>query len=90
MDIGGNVKWFILIPIYLNTQESKLSVICERVFDRCLAPTAGGEGCDNMTMILVQFKKPFNNPNAASTSAEELPSSSNQTLSGLNEGSSKT
>ncbi|KAJ4718658.1 Protein phosphatase 2C family protein [Melia azedarach] len=40
--------------------ETKLSVICERVFDRCLAPMAGGEGCDNMTMILVQFKKPFN------------------------------
>ncbi|XP_042486433.1 probable protein phosphatase 2C 60 [Macadamia integrifolia] len=39
--------------------ESKLSVVCERVLDRCLAPsTAGGEGCDNMTMILVQFKKP--------------------------------
>ena len=69
-------------------QESKLSVICERVFDRCLAPSAGGEGCDNMTMILVQFKKPFN-PNAAS--AEELPSSSNQLRSDdPNEGSSKT
>ncbi|XVE71273.1 hypothetical protein DITRI_Ditri10aG0137800 [Diplodiscus trichospermus] len=40
--------------------ESKLSVICERVLDRCLAPsTATGEGCDNMTMILVQFKKPI-------------------------------
>jgi protein phosphatase 1G len=39
-------------------QESKLSVVCERVFDRCLAPSAGGEGCDNMTMILVQLKKP--------------------------------
>ncbi|MBA0788832.1 hypothetical protein Gotri_025365 [Gossypium trilobum] len=38
--------------------ETKLSAICERVFDRCLAPTAGGEGCDNMTMILVQFKRP--------------------------------
>uniref|UniRef100_A0A2N9HYA3 PPM-type phosphatase domain-containing protein n=1 Tax=Fagus sylvatica TaxID=28930 RepID=A0A2N9HYA3_FAGSY len=38
--------------------ESKLSVVCERVFDRCLAPSAGGEGCDNMTMILVQLKKP--------------------------------
>ncbi|KAK4274500.1 hypothetical protein QN277_017708 [Acacia crassicarpa] len=39
--------------------ESKLSVVCERVLDRCLAPsTVGGEGCDNMTMILVQFKKP--------------------------------
>ncbi|KAL9248507.1 putative protein phosphatase 2C 60 [Drosera capensis] len=38
--------------------ESKLSAVCESVLDRCLAPsTAGGEGCDNMTMILVQFKK---------------------------------
>ncbi|KAE8656640.1 putative protein phosphatase 2C 58 [Hibiscus syriacus] len=44
----------------LAMQESKLSVICERVLDRCLAPsTANGEGCDNMTMILVQFKKPI-------------------------------
>lgn len=40
--------------------ESKLSAVCERVLDKCLAPsTAGGEGCDNMTMILVQFKKPI-------------------------------
>nr|GEZ92501.1 amorpha-4,11-diene synthase [Tanacetum cinerariifolium] len=40
--------------------ENKLSTICERVFDRCLAPsTSIGEGCDNMTMILVQFKKPI-------------------------------
>ncbi|KAG6608311.1 putative protein phosphatase 2C 60, partial [Cucurbita argyrosperma subsp. sororia] len=38
--------------------ESKLSVVVERVLDNCLAPsTAGGEGCDNMTMILVQLKK---------------------------------
>ncbi|KHG19769.1 hypothetical protein F383_03979 [Gossypium arboreum] len=40
------------------SSETKLSAICERVFDKCLAPTAGGEGCDNMTMILVQFKRP--------------------------------
>lgn len=38
--------------------ETKLSAICERTFDHCLAPSVGGEGCDNMTMILVQFKKP--------------------------------
>ncbi|MFS7928612.1 putative protein-serine/threonine phosphatase [Helianthus anomalus] len=48
--------------------ESKLSRICERVFDKCLAPsTSTGEGCDNMTMILVQFKKPIPSP----VSAEE-------------------
>ena len=50
-------------------QETKLSTICERVFDRCLAPTAGGEGCDNMTMILVQFKKPV----GSGTSSEQKP-----------------
>lgn len=55
----------------LNT-ESKLSVVCEKVFDRCLAPSAGGEGCDNMTMILVQFKKPLNS--SASTKEQPLPS----------------
>jgi protein phosphatase 1G len=44
---------------HINT-ESSLSAVCERVLDRCLAPsTLGGEGCDNMTMILVQFKKPI-------------------------------
>ncbi|AQK69065.1 hypothetical protein Zm00014a_014560 [Zea mays] len=42
----------------INT-ESSLSAVCERVLDRCLAPsTIAGDGCDNMTMILVQFKKP--------------------------------
>ncbi|KAL5576152.1 hypothetical protein UlMin_017851 [Ulmus minor] len=45
-------------------EENKLSAICEKVFDRCVAPTAGGEGCDNMTMILVQFKK-YENSNAS-------------------------
>ena len=54
-------------------QESKLSVVCEKVLDRCLAPsTAGGEGCDNMTMILVQFKKP--SPSTSSGDEESSPS----------------
>ncbi|KAF5743372.1 Phosphatase 2C family protein isoform 1 [Tripterygium wilfordii] len=57
--------------------ESKLSVVCERVLDRCLAPsTASGEGCDNMTMILVQFKKPLgttSNASADEQSSESKP-----------------
>ncbi|KAL9250348.1 putative protein phosphatase 2C 60 [Drosera capensis] len=53
--------------------ESKLSSVCESVLDRCLAPsTAGGEGCDNMTMILVQFKKASHA--AAVTRDEQKPS----------------
>lgn len=41
-------------------QENNLKVVCERVLDWCLAPAAGGLGCDNMTMILIQFKWPSN------------------------------
>ncbi|KAG6415749.1 hypothetical protein SASPL_123164 [Salvia splendens] len=52
--------------------EKKLSVVCERVFDRCLAPSSGLEGCDNMTMIVVQFKKAlFSKP---SSSEQDVPS----------------
>ncbi|KAL2934029.1 putative protein phosphatase 2C 21 [Bienertia sinuspersici] len=38
--------------------QTKLSAICEQILDRCLAPSVGGEGCDNMTLILIQLKKP--------------------------------
>ncbi|TYI25667.1 hypothetical protein ES332_A05G065800v1 [Gossypium tomentosum] len=56
--------------------ETKLSVICERILDRCLAPsTATGEGCDNMTMILVQFKKSIK-----SASPAELQSSHSKSV----------
>ncbi|KAK2437784.1 putative protein phosphatase 2C [Trifolium repens] len=33
--------------------KTKLCEVCERVLDRCLAPSlAVGDGCDNMTMIM--------------------------------------
>ncbi|KOM42074.1 hypothetical protein LR48_Vigan04g227200 [Vigna angularis] len=55
--------------------ETRLSTVCETVLDRCLAPsTAVGEGCDNMTMILVQFKRPAR----SSASTEEQSSSTGQ------------
>ncbi|XP_014501105.1 probable protein phosphatase 2C 60 [Vigna radiata var. radiata] len=55
--------------------ETKLSAVCELVLDRCLAPsTAVGEGCDNMTMILVQFKRPAQ----CNASTEEQSSSTGQ------------
>lgn len=38
--------------------EKNLSAVCEKVLDKCLAPsTALGEGCDNMTIIVVQLKQ---------------------------------
>lgn len=37
--------------------EKNLSAVCEKVLDKCLAPsTALGEGCDNMTIIVVQLQ----------------------------------
>ncbi|XP_008810784.1 probable protein phosphatase 2C 11 isoform X2 [Phoenix dactylifera] len=63
---------------HINT-ESCLSAVCEKVLDRCLAPsTAGGEGCDNMTMILVQFKKPNNSNGASSEQSTQSGVSSGQ------------
>ncbi|OIW21440.1 hypothetical protein TanjilG_03540 [Lupinus angustifolius] len=54
---------------------TKLSVVCERVLDRCLAPSITiGAGCDNMTMVLVQFKV----TSQCSAPAEEDQSSSNE------------
>ncbi|KAK4349482.1 hypothetical protein RND71_032237 [Anisodus tanguticus] len=68
-----------LRPAKIVLPESKLSAVCERVLDRCLAPTAGGEGCDNMTMILVQFKKPILSGSSPGdeplASSEKLPAS---------------
>ncbi|XP_047325525.1 probable protein phosphatase 2C 60 [Impatiens glandulifera] len=59
--------------------ETKLSAICEKVMSRCLAPsTVGGEGCDNMTIILVQFRRPIESnpspvdkPSASSSSSHD-------------------
>ncbi|KAK1292395.1 putative protein phosphatase 2C 11 [Acorus calamus] len=62
--------------------ENSLSAVCERVLDRCLAPsTAGGEGCDNMTMILVKFKKSATDVNTASASSPAEGEQSSQTTS---------
>ncbi|KAF7843178.1 putative protein phosphatase 2C 60 [Senna tora] len=61
--------------------ENKLSVVCEKVFDRCLAPASGGEGCDNMTMILIQFKS-FSSPDESLAQSSNVDKSSAQASSG--------
>ncbi|KAJ9178911.1 hypothetical protein P3X46_010757 [Hevea brasiliensis] len=72
--------------------ESKLSAICEKVFDRCLAPTVGGEGCDNMTMIIVQFKKLINPDTSAGqpSLASYQRSETNSNAVKIDEGSKET
>ncbi|CAN6220578.1 unnamed protein product [Urochloa humidicola] len=70
-DCMSNQQLVDFIREHINTEES-LSAVCERVLDRCLAPsTMGGEGCDNMTMILVQFKKPITQNMEKDASAEQ-------------------
>ncbi|KAG0466966.1 hypothetical protein HPP92_018546 [Vanilla planifolia] len=59
-DCMSNQQLVDFIHEHINTERS-LSAVCEKVLDRCLAPsTAGGEGCDNMTIILVKFNHPLN------------------------------
>ncbi|KAM0871694.1 hypothetical protein ACQ4PT_039219 [Festuca glaucescens] len=55
-----------------------LSAICEKMLDRCLAPEAGGEGCDNMTVIVVQFKNLTKS--AATTSSSEQSAATTEEL----------
>lgn len=46
--------------IHEHIEEDKLlSSVCERLLNNCLAPsTAMGEGCDNMTVIIIQLRSP--------------------------------
>ncbi|GJN34609.1 hypothetical protein PR202_gb23288 [Eleusine coracana subsp. coracana] len=47
--------------------EHNLSTVCEKLIDCCLAPVSGGDGCDNMTVIVVQLKKPVSSLATSST-----------------------
>lgn len=46
-----------------NEKASKISKICEELFERCLAPNTMGDGtgCDNMTAVIVRFKDSIQN-----------------------------
>uniref|UniRef100_A0A0E0M4G5 protein-serine/threonine phosphatase n=1 Tax=Oryza punctata TaxID=4537 RepID=A0A0E0M4G5_ORYPU len=55
--------------------EDSLSAVCEKLLDHCLAPVSGGDGCDNMTVIIVQFKK---RSKSAATSSTNQPVSSEE------------
>ncbi|KAH8372547.1 probable protein phosphatase CG10417 [Drosophila serrata] len=49
------------VRLRLKEKNKKLSIICEELFDNCLAPNTMGDGtgCDNMTAVIVQFQKPL-------------------------------
>ena len=54
-------------PPPLRTQD--VALICENIFDKCLAPQAPGVGCDNMTMVLVVFRENWSRRCAATSSS---------------------
>nr|GEX35153.1 CASP-like protein 1 [Tanacetum cinerariifolium] len=54
--IAGSVTLGLICSTTLLLLVSKLSTVCEKVFNRCLAPSYGGEGRDNLTMMI--SKKP--------------------------------
>ncbi|EDW05138.1 GH23728 [Drosophila grimshawi] len=47
------------VRVRLTDEGKKLSVICEELFDNCLAPNTMGDGtgCDNMTAVIVKFER---------------------------------
>ncbi|XP_012256967.1 probable protein phosphatase CG10417 [Athalia rosae] len=52
----------------------KMSQICEELFDHCLAPNTLGDGtgCDNMTAVIVRFKKPSDATATATEASDPL------------------
>merc|ERR1712032_404523 len=48
-------------PRIETTPQDKLSLICEELFEHCLAPDTMGDGtgCDNMTAVIVKFRPGF-------------------------------
>ncbi|KAK1601652.1 hypothetical protein QYE76_016906 [Lolium multiflorum] len=58
--------------------DDSLSAVCEKMLHRCLAPEAGRDRCDNITVIVVQLKKPTQS--AATTSSAEQCASTTKEL----------
>eukprot|EP01062_Namystynia_karyoxenos_P018341 TRINITY_DN16827_c0_g1_i1.p1 TRINITY_DN16827_c0_g1~~TRINITY_DN16827_c0_g1_i1.p1 ORF type:complete len:298 (+),score=75.99 TRINITY_DN16827_c0_g1_i1:108-1001(+) len=58
-DVLSNEEVIEFVRKEITGGQEDLAFICEKTFDRCLAPSAPGLGCDNMTMIVVQIKEDF-------------------------------
>lgn len=58
------------------SETEDVALICENVFDKCLAPQAPGVGCDNMTMVLVVFRENWKRRCTSSASTSNSSSSS--------------
>ncbi|KEG14207.1 protein phosphatase 2C-like [Trypanosoma grayi] len=58
-DVLSNEDCCELVKLGLIETDNDVGLACEMVLDKCLAPRAQGVGCDNMTIIVAQFKPAF-------------------------------
>lgn len=56
-DVISNEDCCKFISQRLQETQNDVGLVCEMLLDKCLAPTAPGLGCDNMTVLIVQFKE---------------------------------
>ncbi|KAL5015896.1 hypothetical protein ScPMuIL_005485 [Solemya velum] len=68
---------FVKERLQIEEKRNKLSIICEEMFDHCLAPNTMGDGtgCDNMTCIIILFHQEFCNNNQNKRTASDLDTS---------------
>lgn len=58
-DVLSNEECCNIVSKGLRETDNDIGLVCEMVIDKCLAPNVQGVGCDNMTIIIAQFKEPF-------------------------------
>ena len=58
-DVLSNEDCCSLVAKTLRDTNNDVGLVCEAILDKCLAPAAPGLGCDNMTIIVVQFKPAY-------------------------------
>ncbi|RNE96653.1 protein phosphatase 2C-like [Trypanosoma conorhini] len=58
-DVLSNEECCDIVKKGLKETDGDIGLVCEMVLDKCLAPRVQGVGCDNMTIIVAQFKPAF-------------------------------
>ncbi|RNF11837.1 protein phosphatase 2C like protein 2/3 [Trypanosoma rangeli] len=58
-DVLSNEECCDLVKRGLKETDGDIGLVCEMVLDKCIAPRVQGVGCDNMTIIVAQFKPAF-------------------------------
>lgn len=93
-DMLSNDEVCAIVAKELKETDNDLGLVCERVMDHCLAPTAHGYGTDNMTIAIIQPKpallgldnrSPTPLGNSCRSSPPSMSSSMNRSLHKIND-----